>query len=143
MQHNKTPTRVYFCFDKQFSLKRLYSFFLKSVVLVLRKKCWLVQYVSPLPKLKNIFHTKSTCCLRVKRIVDKFNMFHFYPNTKTLSHTKSTYHWIAKGSCWKSSQFSHMLPFFLIFASKQKKKKMLLVLWPRQIWILEESCNKS
>ena len=120
----KHPQRVFFY--KQISLERLYSFFLKSVVLVLRKKCWLVQYVLLLPKLKNIFHTKSTCCLRVKRIVDKFNMFHFYPNTKTFSHTKATYHWIAKGFCWSSSQFSHMLPFFLIFASKENKQKCFL-----------------
>ena len=142
MQHNKTPTR--FFFNKQISLERLYSFFLKSVVLVLRKKCWLVQYVLLLPKLKNIFHTKSTCCLRVKRIVDKFNMFHFYPNTKAFSHTKSTYHWIAKGFCWSSSQFSHILPFFIsYFCLKRKQTKMLLVLWPRQIWILKESCNKT
>ena len=125
MQHNKTPTRVFFLTNK-FLLSVFTVFFLKNFVLVLRKKCWLVQYVSPLLKLKNIFHTKSTCCLRVKKIVDKFNMFHFYPNTKTFSHTKATYHWIAKGFCWSSSQFSHMLPCFVIFASKENKQKCFL-----------------
>ena len=112
-----------------------------NVVSVLRKKCWLVQYVSLSPKRKNMFHTKSTCCLTVKRIVDKLNMFHFYPNAKIWSHTKSTCDLTVKGICWSSSHLSHMLPFSLIFASKQKK--MLLVLRPRQIWILEESWNKA
>ena len=121
MQHNKTPTRDFFLTNK-FLLSVFTVFFLKNFVLVLRKKCWLVQYVSPLLKLKNIFHTKSTCCLRVKRIVDKFNMFHFYPNTKTFSHTKSTYHWIAKGFCWSSSQFSHMLPFSYFLPQKKTNK---------------------
>ena len=124
---NTTKHPQDFFFNKQISLERLYSFFLKSVVLVLRKKCWLVQYVLLLPKLKNIFHTKSTCCLRVKRIVDKFNMFHFYPNTKIFSHTKSTYHWIAKGFCWSSSQFSHMLPLFPYFCLKAKKNASCFV----------------
>ena len=91
-----------------------------NVVSVLRKKCWLVQYVSLSPKRKNMFHTKSTCCLTVKRIVDKLNMFHFYPNAKIWSHTKSTCDLTVKGICWSSSHLSHMLPFSLIFASKQK-----------------------
>ena len=121
MQHNKTPTRVFFVLTNKFLLS-VFTIFFEKRCIGFEKKCWLVQYVSPLPKLKNIFHTKSTCCLRVKRIVDKFNMFHFYPNTKTFSHTKSAYHWIAKGFCWSSSQFSHMLPFFLIFASKKTNK---------------------